>query len=169
MNIYQATANNKKHQIINLLKAGIAQRQIMMQCNISQGMLTKKLNEWNLKQLTKSKSDNNNADKVRKHIEENKNAILEKRKSGMGINRLAKEFNTSNTIITRYLALWQIPNTKHGLLLTVHDRYRPQPITDADFDREIKSRISPQDYSFGVSKCFPIDSNFNKQYKTKDQ
>lgn len=169
MNIYQATANNKKHQIINLLKAGIAQRQIMMQCNISQGMLTKKLNEWNLKQLTKSKADNNNADKVRKHIEENKNAILEKRKSGMGINRLAKEFNTSNTIITRYLALWQIPNAKHGKMLTIHDRYRPLPITDADFDQEIKSRIFPQDYSFGVSKCFPIDSNFNKQYKTKDQ
>lgn len=169
MNIYQATANNKKHQIINLLKAGIAQRQIMMQCNISQGMLTKKLNEWNLKQLTKSKADNNNADKVRKHIEENKNAILEKRKSGMGINKLAKEFNTSNTIITRYLALWQIPNAKHGKMLTIHDRYRPLPITDADFDQEIKSRIFPQDYSFGVSKCFPIDSNFNKQYKTKDQ
>ena len=162
MNIYQATANNKKHQIINLLKAGIAQRQIMMQCNISQGMLTKKLNEWNLKQLTKSKSDNNNADKVRKHIEENKNAILEKRKSGMGINKLAKEFGTSNTIITRYLALWQIPNTKHGLLLTVHDRYRPQPITDADFDREIKTAVYKK-IKHGVSNCFPINSNCERK------
>ena len=162
MNCYHAAAESKKENVIQLLNKEYSQRQIMIQCNLSQRMLTQKLKEWNLIHKAKPVSCNGKADKVRQLIEENKSKILDLRKSGMGINRLAREFNTSNTIIVRYLALWKIPNAKHGKMLTVHNRYNPQPITDADFEREIKTAVYKK-IKHGVSNCFPINSNCERK------
>ena len=163
MNCYHAAAESKKENVIQLLNKEYSQRQIMIQCNLSQRMLTQKLKEWNLIHKAKPVSCNGKADKVRQLIEENKSKILDLRNNGAGINRLGKMFRVSNSVIYKYLAIWEShSNCKHGLMTATYDRYIPALITDADFEREIKTAVYKK-IKHGVSNCFPINSNCERK------
>lgn len=161
MTHFQFALEQKRHECITQLQAGMALCQLAKIMKVSDASLRKKIKQWNMKHLLKPVTENNGAAKVRQIMIENKEQILDLRDEGMGINKLAQKFGVSNSVIYKYLALWERPNAKHGLMIATYNRYIPKTLTEQDFDEEMKTAVY-KNGKHGVSRCFPINSNCGK-------
>lgn len=156
MTHFQFALEQKRNECIAQLQAGVALCQLAKIMKVSDTSLRRKIKSWNMKHLLKPVTDNNGAAKVREKMISNKDKILDLRNKGAGINKLGKMFKVSNSVIYKYLAIWEShSNCKHGLMTASYDRFIPEPITDADFEREIATRIFSANAKVGISKCFP--------------
>ena len=162
MTHFQFALEQKRNECIAQLQAGIAVNQLAKIMKVSDASLRKKIKQWDMKHLLKPVTDNNGAAKVRQIMIENKEQILHLRNNGAGINKLGRMFKVSNSVIYKYLALWENhSNITHGLSTASYDRYNPEPITDADFEREIATRVFSANAKVGISKCFPNKTKKN--------
>ena len=163
MTHFQFALEQKRNECIAQLQAGVALCQLAKIMKVSDASLRKKIKQWDMNHLLKPITENNGAAKVRQIMIENKDKILDLRNNGAGINRLGKMFRVSNSVIYKYLAIWEShSNCKHGLMTATYDRYIPALITDADFEREIKTAVY-KNTKHGVSNCFPINSNCERK------
>ena len=142
MTHFQYALEQKRSECIAQLQAGVAVCQLARILKVSDTSLRRKIKSWDMKHLLKPVTDNNGAAKVREKMITNKEQILDLRNNGAGINKLGKMFKVSNSVIYKYLAIWEShSNCKHGLMTASYDRFIPDPITDADFEKEIAKKI----------------------------
>ena len=166
MTHFQFALEQKRNECIAQLQAGVALCQLAKIMKVSDSSLRRKIKSWDMKHLLKPVTDNNGAAKVREKMISNKEQILHLRNNGSGINKLGKMFKVSNSVIYKYLDLWgNHSNVTHGNYISIYDRYVPKVLTEQDFAEEIKTAVFPKDYSFGVSKCFPITTECKTIFK----